>query len=263
VAIREKVMRLSKGYVATLDVLGFADLLYRDGYSEQLKLYLATVNDVIRPSHVKVDCVVFSDSIVLTSSGETRRSFIGLIKACSEALYELLLCGMPVRGAVSFGSYWREATSDSVFLAGRPIVEAYNFERAQKWIGIILCPSVLHKQDNLVMATYLPDSRDSDNSKDELAIRLQPAVVPFQQPGAPAIGTLNAYAVVPLETPDTFATAHRSVSRVIPYLHDLRLKAPTPASQEKYTASIAWLSEIEERYEQTRLARMGRAPRAA
>jgi hypothetical protein len=198
--------------------------------------------------------VVFSDSIVLTASGDTERAFRGLIKACSVAFHELVMCDMPVRGAVAFGRYWREATSGSVFLAGRPIVEAYRFERAQKWVGVVLCPSVLHKQDDLVMATHLPNEMDEDPSEYELALRLQPATVPFQEEGTGPIGTLSAYAVVPLEADDDIRRADRTVHRICGYLENLRLKAPSPTAQAKYTASINWLQEIGQRLEASRSA---------
>src|SRR5207247_445135 len=111
-----------------LDVLGFAELLYRDGYSQQLKLYMDTINEVIRPTHVKVECVVFSDSIVLTASGDTERAFRGLIKACSAAFHELVMCDMPVRGAVAFGATGGKrpqvASSLLVALSSRHIVSS-------------------------------------------------------------------------------------------------------------------------------------------
>ncbi len=248
-------MKRHVGYVATLDVLGFADLLYRDGYSQQLKLYMDTVNEVIRPAHVKVECVVFSDSIVLTASGDTDKAFLGLIKACSAAFHELVMCEMPVRGAVAFGRYWRETSAGSVFLAGRPIVEAYRLERAEKWVGIALCPSVLHKQDNLVMGTYLPTDTDEVSSEHDLALRLQPASVPFQEPGSASIGTLNAYAIVPLDADDDIRTVNRTVHRMCGYLENLRLKAPGPTAQAKYTATLMWLQEVEKRFESARLGR--------
>jgi hypothetical protein len=236
------------GYVATLDVLGFAELLYRERYAQRLRVYLATINEVIRPAHVKIECVVFSDSIVLTSSGQTEESFRGLITACSATFHELVMCDMPVRGAIAFGRYWRETSGGSVFLAGRPIVEAYRCERAQKWVGVILCSSVLHQQDNLGLANSLTLLSDGalDPPQQDLAVRLQPATVPFQEPGGPH-GQLSAYAIVPLAANDKVRGAHRSISRTRSHLEYLRLKAPYPAAQEKYTASLNWLEEIESR----------------
>lgn len=237
-------MKAFTGYVATLDVLGFSELLYREGYAQKLQLYLDTINDVIRPTHVKVECVVFSDSIVLTSTGGSDDSFRGLVSACSATIYELLRCGMPVRGAVAFGRYWRETSGGSVFLAGRPIVEAYRCERGQKWVGVILCPSVLHEQGNLGAVVDLASLTEDDVGDYGLALRVQPAAVPFRDDGA-AMGQLSAYAIVPLAADDQPRRAYRTVRRVSGYLEDLRLKAPDPAAQGKYTASLTWLANVE------------------
>lgn len=254
-------MRQLKGYVATLDVLGFADLLQRDGYSHELKNYLTCVNEVIRPAKGKAECVVFSDSIVLTSPEEPDSDddgedvFADMIRTCSAAFRALLKNGIPVRGAVAFGRYWREARQGSVFLAGRPIVEAYQCERSSNWVGILLCPSVIHKQSNLGQRTYLPEASDKEGLEeltatqleeyiDTLALRLQPATVPFLDSETRTIGELSGYAVVPLELDDTSATAAKTVSSARVALRDLRLKAPQPRAQSKYVASLTWLDGI-------------------
>src|SRR5688572_15861488 len=137
-------MKLVTGDLATLDVLGFAELLYRDGYSQKLKAYLDTIDQIVRPASVNAECVLFSDSIVLTSAGDDDKAFRGLVKACAAAFHALIMDELPVRGALAFGRFWRHTSEGSVFLAGRPIVEAYRRERAQKWVGITLCPSILH-----------------------------------------------------------------------------------------------------------------------
>lgn len=242
-------MKQLTGYLATLDVLGFSELLYRDGYSQKLRQYLDCINDVVRPSHVKAECVVFSDSVVLTSPGETAEAFSGLIKACSAAFNALVMCEIPVRGAIAFGRYWREASRGSVFLAGRPIVEAYRRERGQ----ITLCPSVLHTQTTLAVETHVPDNDEAPYDTERsltLALRLQPGTVPYQDSNTSETGKLSGYAVVPIQDDDdNFRTASRAVHRVRGSLEDLRLKASEPAAQAKYSASLRWLEEVEERFE--------------
>ncbi|HYU26816.1 MAG TPA: hypothetical protein VEO74_16510, partial [Thermoanaerobaculia bacterium] len=202
---------------------------------------------LIRPTHVKVECVVFSDSIVLTSSGNTEESFRRLIIACSATFHELIImCDMPVRGAVAFGHYWRAASRGSVFLAGRPIVEAYRCERAQKWIGVILCPSVLHERHDLAPLTDLSDPSRIGKDDYDLAVRLQPATVPFHEQGG-SLGTIDAYSVIPLASNETPQRAHRGVQSISAQPRDLRLKASDPSAQGKYTASLDWLATVQER----------------
>ena len=98
-------MRQIKGYVATLDVLGFSELLQREGYATQLKVYLKCINDVIRPANKEVECVVFSDSIVLTSAGDDDDSFKRLVWACSAAFSALLKNEIRIVPGSSEGSF--------------------------------------------------------------------------------------------------------------------------------------------------------------
>ena len=253
-------MKQLKGYVATLDVLGFSDLLQRDGYAQQLQNYMTCVNDVIRPATGRAKCVVFSDSIVLTSPEGSGKEdgdevFDDMIRTCSAAFRALLKNGIPVRGAVAFGRYWREARQGSVFLAGRPIVEAYRCERSSNWVGILLCESVLHEQQHIDSRTWLPDLSEEDaveglteaeleESVHPVALRLRPATVPFLDSETRTVGELSGYGVVPLELNDTTATASRTVASARVALRDLRLKAPQPRAQSKYVASLGWLEGV-------------------
>lgn len=252
------MMKQLKGYLATLDVLGFSEMLQRDGYSQQLKNYLTCVNDVIRPANVRAECVVFSDSIVLTSPGDDDEAFKNLIKTCSAAFRALLKNEIPVRGAIAFGRYWREAESGSVFLAGRPIVEAYRCERASDWVGILLCSSVLLQQpdiDDDGAWIYELDPKeasltteDLESAISDLTLRLQPATVPYLDSDTRTIGELSGYALVPLDAEDDLQTAHRSVTSAIRSLETLRLRASQPRAQAKYRASLRWLEEVHKRF---------------
>src|SRR5205823_8601161 len=57
--------------------------------------------------------------------------------------YDLLLEDIPVRGAISKGPILRETIGGSVFIAGRAVVEAYQFEQQQDWVGVMLAPSAV------------------------------------------------------------------------------------------------------------------------
>jgi hypothetical protein len=244
-------MKLLTGYLSTLDVLGFSELLYRDGYANQLKSYLESIKEVVNKTGV--EAVLFSDSVVLTSTDDSDEAFQRLIRTCSAAFYSLIQCGMPVRGAVAFGHYRREVIGKSVFLAGRPIIEAYRRERAQKWVGMLLCPSVLQAQSSINTLDDYHQSGlradEADSPELEVPLRLSLAKVPYQDPGTAPILELTGYAIVPMEFDDTLRTAARSIRRVLGSLEQLQLKASDPGAQAKYFASIRWLRSIEVQYD--------------
>jgi hypothetical protein len=68
---------------------------------------------------------------------------------CAGGVYLLLQNEFAVRGAIALGSFSRSDDPNGTFVAGRAIIEAYNYEKIQDWIGIILSPTVLQKYGNL------------------------------------------------------------------------------------------------------------------
>ena len=251
-------MKIINGYLGTLDVLGFSELLYRDGYARKLSTYIDTINDVIPSSSDGPRCVVFSDSVVITAPGEDDEAFDSVVSVTSAVFYALLMVGIPVRGAIAFGKYHRQATRGSLFLAGRPIVEAYRQERSSKWVGTMLCPSAIRQyQGDLENATQLPDETDVevefaangsfDDSAFQLAMRLQPATAPFSD--STDQGPMVGYGVVPIKAgDDDFALARGSLRRSIKTLQKLQIEASQPAAQAKYHSTKTWLREIEKAF---------------
>ena len=47
------------------------------------------------------------------------------------------------------GPFFRKAKADSAFVAGKAVIDAYNFEIKQDWVGIMLAPSALTRVPNL------------------------------------------------------------------------------------------------------------------
>jgi hypothetical protein len=130
-----------EGYVALLDILGFSSMA--ESPSGDLAYYTASVQEACKG----VDAVLFSDSIVLTvevTKGEHGLTALKqMLEACSGVMGNLITLQLACRGAIAFGRYLRLKRQSSVFIAGRPIVEAYNLERRQDWLGVTLCRSVV------------------------------------------------------------------------------------------------------------------------
>jgi hypothetical protein len=131
-----------KGYVALLDVLGFRSLITGTAGAEWVAEYLSIVNFVT--GLWDLESIVFSDSIVITKEGGGAESLHQVCEACSMLMYELILKDIPVRGAIAYGLYYRSPFDKSVFVAGRPIVDAYDTEKKQDWVGVILDTSAIN-----------------------------------------------------------------------------------------------------------------------
>lgn len=148
----------SNSYVAIFDVLGFKTLrrvrgtdklhlLYRSAllpsiqHSAAMASEAATLGgkEVVVPkrSSWSVDYVVFSDSILFFTNGDSLADFLRILTAS----YNLLCSGFsgakaPLRGAIGHGDL---VVADGVFV-GTAIEDAYAGEVEQVWSGCALTP---------------------------------------------------------------------------------------------------------------------------
>jgi hypothetical protein len=191
--------------------------------------------------------VVFSDSIVLTIAQDTPEALVTIAGACSRLLFDLLQQGFPIRGAVSRGQFVRESIGESVFVAGRSVIDAYAFEQRQDWVGIMLAQSAVAAVPDLFDRCLLHGNLDVPALMDrfEWAAYIQrcPSIpvhteTPFEH------STLDGYAIVPTTgVPTEPAKLRDSTQAAVKQLDWLRISsAPTPAAQEKYRKASQWLS---------------------
>ena len=245
------------GYVALLDVLGFSSLVSSDGDGRRLESYLECLQNALRidASRPQVDFVVFSDSIVLTTSEDSEGSLPALLLGSSRVLGLMLAAGIPVRGAIAYGSYSRRAVSSSVFVAGKAIIDAYRFEMAQDWVGIMLAPSAVERVPRLAELCSIGVGFPSVEELVALGGRVQWAAfvqpchrIPFHSIRPAEEYEFDGYAIVP-SNGDTAARALRdSLTQSLKSLNWLKSLAPDPSAQAKYNSSHNWLYTIQQRW---------------
>jgi hypothetical protein len=237
------------GYVALLDVLGFSALVSTDRSGDMILRYLAQLEEATAQS--QVGYVVFSDSIVLTTKSESPESFIAISRACSKLMADLLTEGIALRGAIVFGDFVRKAVGESLFVAGRAVIDAYQFEKAQDWVGIMVAPSALGHVRDLGSRCRMRNYQDVHaiaTNKQQLA---WPAfiqhceAIPFHGMSPAAQETYDGYAVVPTNGIVEPTALVESISRSIERLKWLRTLAPSPRAQLKYKVPVDWLSRIQ------------------
>jgi len=235
------------GFVALLDVLGFSMLVADGGEGSRLDIYLKCITSTLagRP----IDYVVFSDSIVLTTSDDSDQSLAVLIACCSVLFGRMLQNEIALRGAISYGFFIRDSSAGSVFVAGRPVIEAYNFEIIQDWVGIMLAPSVLKRVPDLAdRCSFAPLNAQG---LDQLRKRM--AWVPFVQPchGIPfhsdnplVESKFDGFAIVPTLGETSFTALRDALSKSIKSILWLKSIAPNPQAQAKYQSAYIWLANI-------------------
>lgn len=241
---------MREGFVALLDVLGFSALV-RDSGEGGIQRYLNCLQNATE--HTNVNYVVFSDSIVLSAKGDSPDSFIAVAGACSRLLYDLLNVDIALRGAIAFGTFIREAFAESVFVAGRAVIDAYQFEQAQDWVGIMISPSALAHVQDLEARCRFQDTihTSAEGFKDVLprlkwAASIQPCPsIPFHSSNPFEPQCFDGFAVVPTDGSLDPVALRDSLGVAVKRLKWLRAVAPSPGSQRKYQETLRWLQGIE------------------
>ena len=159
-------------FVGVFDILGFKNLI-RQTYQEfplkmltgQLDDLLGTLNDEDVKEHGQVECMVFSDTIVIFApdlGGDSPlRSYGWFSHLCTKLITKSVEIRLPLRGAISVGT---ASTSKSPpIILGPSFVEAHEYCEDQNWIGLLLTPSATLK---FLQAGFDPERADfvSDNN---------------------------------------------------------------------------------------------------
>ena len=219
------------GYVAFIDVLGFAALMDAN-FPMRFEAYSKCIGRTVE-SQQGLEYVVFSDSIVINTQEDTPDSLQVITRSCSRLYFELLNERFPFRGCISHGDYARlthEHVKGTV-LAGRPLVDAYHYEQVQEWIGIMLSPAVV---------------RQLGSHADLRPYAVRYPRIPFKQGTDGQSADYAGFAVVPAETanPNLDDLKH-AVDKCRKSVDELVLQAPDPRSQAKYRATRDFLDELD------------------
>lgn len=133
-------------FIAFLDILGFTERVLRDTpekIHDMMKSFSLPIkvlrneykkkrvfsNSIIRP-------VMFSDSVLLISRDNTFVSAKNLIIAVQMVLTNALLSGIPIKGAIAFGSFTADFPKSIYF--GKPLIDAYRLQDELELYGVIL-----------------------------------------------------------------------------------------------------------------------------
>lgn len=145
-------------FIVYFDLMGFKDLVYRNNHSD-----ISRIMDIVcstaksikdtemgileglegaedKPSgtftKTVVLPVVFSDSILFVSKGNTIFDAKKSIYVASYFLYKLLSQNIPVKGALAYGTFTADFDKSSFF--GRPLIDAYLLANEANFYGAIL-----------------------------------------------------------------------------------------------------------------------------
>jgi hypothetical protein len=224
-----------------------------DAFHARFESYIAIIRDAINPHIETLEFEISSDSIVVYSVDLGLPYLQNLLSAVSTISFRLLTeIGIPVRGAVSAGKYWRlEDEKGYLMFAGPPIVDAVKYEKEQDWIGVLITPKVLELTPELGDLYPIPDNIHDDNVK-SLRDKFPWPLLTWRQESIPFRGrdaSIERYfaglVVVPrlVHSEDPHELL-RDLNTCVAKLEELKLLAPNPETQQKYNASRICLEAI-------------------
>ncbi|MGD0253937.1 MAG: hypothetical protein ABSC01_14725 [Verrucomicrobiota bacterium] len=141
--------KLANKWVAYFDLLGFKQHVKRRGLIDAFGL-LGWCSDELE-YHARefknVNLVSFSDTFLLYTSDDSRASFQAITDVSRSFFDELVLAGIPVRGALAFGELYADETNN-LFL-GEALIDAYEYGEKFDWLGFVLHPSSLKRMSEV------------------------------------------------------------------------------------------------------------------
>jgi hypothetical protein len=239
---------MQAGYVAFLDVLGFSSLVAGENAAMKLQDYVNCIERAFEPSveYCPVEYVAFSDSIVLTVQGDSEGALLSMMRQSSRLMGLMLEKEIALRGAISHGFYFRESTVGGVFVAGKAIIEAVEYETSQNWVGIMLAPSVIKHIPGLKAKCCIPPLssietwRQFRNQLDWAAFVQHYVAIPFHAEGNSEIRNYEGFAIVPRAGDFRPEPLFRSLKDSLVKLERMKSFAPDPKAQSKYALSKCW-----------------------
>jgi hypothetical protein len=142
-------------FVGLFDILGFRELVRNKELSKVADTYrkaksdiqdsINYVNDLHRYYRRKdrVKFRAFSDTFLIYTSGTSENCFLSILGACGSLFSAAVEHSLPLRGSVTRGPLM----SSSGVELGKAIVEAYENEQKQDWIGCWIAEPCILKTD--------------------------------------------------------------------------------------------------------------------
>lgn len=137
-------LRFRTRWFCYLDLLGFTNKVKSESVDDLIPLYQKIARRLRRKAGPKKSAGIihswFSDTFIIYSKDDSNEEFAALENICRTFFQELIILGIPLRGAITHGKLYSKS-SQNVFV-GPALIDAYLYGERQDWIGFILTPSV-------------------------------------------------------------------------------------------------------------------------
>ena len=238
-------------------MLGFSELVQEGSFSDNFKKYSEILSNAVEANKEDLQYVTFSDSVVINTKKDDGVQLQYLIQTVADISFHFLTeLNIPICGSISIGEFDRHEHKDgNVMIAGRPIIDAYQYERKQDWIGVMLSPKVIRNKPNLVECCRLPRLNSvEDGEKLRKCLPLWPFIlqkyydIPFRNQNNvfEEHSRYSGFVIVPQrygwrEPEEVIGDLGKYKEK----LEELKLFAPEPSAQMKYQYALNWIGYVE------------------
>lgn len=209
-------------WVSYFDVLGFTNRLRCRGLVDvffDIRSWL-TDAEFFAGQYQQVEFGWFSDTVIFYTADPSRDAFCAISDASYSFFDELILAGVPLRGAMAFGDLYGDKPN-GIYL-GEALIDAYCYGEKFNWLGFVLHESAVRKASDhniLLPETY---EREWDAPLKDRGRRGKERTVAYligSKSGLPATGNPYLCAV-----------------------HEMAASSPCERDKAKYTNTLAFLS---------------------
>lgn len=153
-----KPVRYQSRWFCYFDLLGFTAQVHGSNISEVIPAYKKALSDLSKGRQAigskGVICAWFSDTFIVYSSGASPKNFARVEAVGRQFFQRLILRGVPVRGALTFGQLYSQSRQN--IFVGPALIDAYQYAENQDWLGFVLTPNAL---DRMAKEGLPPDAR--------------------------------------------------------------------------------------------------------
>jgi hypothetical protein len=190
----------SNCWVAYFDILGFASLLAVD--NDDHKAFNIRVDYEETLANLRKSCdeyegnnldyCWFSDTFLMFTPDDSAKSYCVIIFAAKVFITECFYSRIPIRGAISVGSFMKSC--DNRAFIGNAFIDAYKYGEDQDWLGLLITPTGIRKAESYGLYPIRHDFIQSDkipmrelSNIDVLAYRFQNGAANYPCPVLPGL----------------------------------------------------------------------------
>lgn len=192
-------------WIASFDILGFKNLVNLDGDSfeaiciqedyEETLGHLESTSTDYHPGDI--DYCWLSDTFVMFSPDDSAKSYTVIQQAAKHFIEKCIYSQVPIRGALSVGSFIR--SEDNRSLMGNGFIDAFIYGEDQNWLGFLLTPKAIKKVRSYGLEPSRHDFVCSDevpmrkcNATEVMAYRFQNGAANFSSPLLSMLGAMKS-----------------------------------------------------------------------